>query len=177
MPGPSIKPRQNFRALCHFWCTRNGPSTRHAWNRLEVDLLEAPQAPATPLSRSSCLAPQPARPPASPKVTMTQFPGSVPFSVKEIGDGPLRKSPHHNARTYPVPSSIIGWLSQGHRCLSSGDATPMMLQPTVTENGTGPNFRYVCGSLSRPYRLIVTPQKRRRCLFHIGRLILPLYGP
>jgi hypothetical protein len=37
-----------------------------------VDLLEAPQAPATPLSRSSCLAPQPARTPASPKVTKSQ---------------------------------------------------------------------------------------------------------
>jgi integrase len=39
------------------------------------------------------------------------------------------------------------------------------------------NFRYVCGSLSRPYRLIVTPQNCRPCLFHIESLILPLYGP
>jgi hypothetical protein len=49
-----------------------GPSARHAWDQLEIDLLEAPQAPATPLSRSSGLAPQPACFPASPKVTMTQ---------------------------------------------------------------------------------------------------------
>jgi hypothetical protein len=40
-----------------------GPSARHAWDQLEMDLREAPQTPATPLSRSSCLAPQPARPP------------------------------------------------------------------------------------------------------------------
>ena len=39
------------------------------------------------------------------------------------------------------------------------------------------NFRYVFGSLSRPYRLIVTPQNCRCCLFHIESLILPLYGP
>ncbi len=39
------------------------------------------------------------------------------------------------------------------------------------------NFRYVFGSLSRPYRLIVTPQNCRRCLFHIESLILLLYGP
>jgi hypothetical protein len=39
------------------------------------------------------------------------------------------------------------------------------------------NFRDVCGSLSRPYRLLVTPQNCRRCLFHIECLILPLYGP
>ena len=39
------------------------------------------------------------------------------------------------------------------------------------------NFRYVFGSLSRPYRLIVTPESCRRCLFHIESLILPLYGP
>jgi hypothetical protein len=39
-----------------------------------VDRLEAPQAPATPLSCSSGLAPQPTRPPASPKVTMTRHP-------------------------------------------------------------------------------------------------------
>jgi hypothetical protein len=39
------------------------------------------------------------------------------------------------------------------------------------------NCRYVFGSLSRPYWLIVTPQHCRRCLFHIESLILPLYGP
>jgi hypothetical protein len=39
------------------------------------------------------------------------------------------------------------------------------------------NFRYVCGSLSRPYQLIVTPQYDRRGLFHIESLILPLDGP
>jgi hypothetical protein len=64
------KPRHDLRALRQFWCTRNEPSTRQAWDRLEVDLLEAPQAPATPLSRSSCLAPQPARLAASPKVIL-----------------------------------------------------------------------------------------------------------
>jgi hypothetical protein len=46
-------------------------SARDAWDQLEIDLLEAPQTLATPLSCSSGLAPQPARPPASPKVTMT----------------------------------------------------------------------------------------------------------
>ena len=39
------------------------------------------------------------------------------------------------------------------------------------------NFRYVFGSLSRPYRLIVTPQYCRRYPFRIESLILPLYGP
>ena len=55
-----------------------------------------------------------------------RHPGSVPFSVKETGDGLPRQSPCHNVLTGLVPSSTVGWLSQGHRCLPSGDATPMM---------------------------------------------------
>jgi hypothetical protein len=39
------------------------------------------------------------------------------------------------------------------------------------------NSRYVFGSLSRPCRLIVTPQHSGRCLVHIESLILPLYSP
>jgi Kef-type K+ transport system membrane component KefB len=35
----------------------------------------------------------------------SQFPGSVPCSVKEIGDGPPRKSRRHKVRTCLFPSS------------------------------------------------------------------------
>jgi len=51
--------------------------------------------------------------------------GSVPFSVKEIGDEPLRKTARHSVLTRLVPSSIVSRLSQGHRCRPSGDATQM----------------------------------------------------
>jgi hypothetical protein len=53
----------------------------------------------------------------------------VPFSVKETGDELPRQSPCHSALTGPILSSRVGWLSQGHRCLPSGDATLMMPQP------------------------------------------------
>jgi hypothetical protein len=82
--------------------------------------------------------------PAAPEQTPPSFAtdvnkmGSVLFSVKETGDGLPRYSPCYNVLTGLVPSSTAGWLSQGHRCLASGDATPMMPQPTVTENGTDP---------------------------------------
>jgi hypothetical protein len=36
------------------------------------------------------------------------------------------------------------------------------------------NFRYVFGWLSRPYRVSVTPPYDRRCLFHVGSLILSI---
>jgi hypothetical protein len=58
-----------------------------------MDPLKAPLAPATPLSRSSCLAPQLARPPASPKVTMSRPPlrwwGMTPTHL-ERGEGNTR---------------------------------------------------------------------------------------
>src|SRR5262249_16010386 len=86
------------------------------------------------------------RTPAAPRRSAS-FPtrvkdvGSVPFSVKEIGDRPLRKTPRYHVLTCLVPSSMVSCLAQGHRCLPSGDATPMIPQPTFTENGTDPrNF-------------------------------------
>jgi transcriptional regulator with AAA-type ATPase domain len=47
----------------------------------------------------------------------------------------------------------------------------------VEDRSPPQNFRYVFGSLSRPYRPIVAPQHCRRCLFHIESLILLLYSP
>jgi hypothetical protein len=78
--------------------------------------------------------------------TWPRLPGSVPFSVKEIGDGPLRKPPRHNVLTCLVPSSMVSRLSPGHRCLPCGDATQMIPQPTFTENGTDPTSFTLVGS-------------------------------
>ena len=44
-----LKPRHNIVGHRQFWCTRKGSSARHAGDWLEVDLLEALQAPAAPL--------------------------------------------------------------------------------------------------------------------------------
>jgi hypothetical protein len=85
-----------------------------------------------------------------------QHPGSVPFSVKETGDGLPRKSPRHNILTCLFPSSMVGWLSHGHRCLPSGDATQMIPLPMFIENGTDPGC---CGELwaSREEAIIWAP--------------------
>jgi hypothetical protein len=72
--------------------------------------------------------------------------GSVPFSVKEKGNGLPRHSPRHNGLTWLVPFSIVCWRSQGYRCLLSGDATPMMPQPTFIENSTDPTSFTLVGS-------------------------------
>jgi hypothetical protein len=82
--------------------------------------------------------------------------GSVPFSVKAIGDELPCKSPRHNDLTCLVPSLMVCWLSHGHQCLPFGDATQMMPQPTVTENGTDPgNFGELCVGSIR-YKPIAT---------------------
>ena len=66
--------------------------------------------------------------------------GSVPFSVQEIGDGLPCQAPRHHALARSFPSSMVRWRSHGHRCVPSGDSTPMIPQPTFTENGTAPVF-------------------------------------
>jgi hypothetical protein len=72
--------------------------------------------------------------------------GSVPFSMKEMGDGHHRKSPRHNGLTGLVRSWMVCWRSHGHRCVPSGDFAPMMPQPTFIENGIDPIFVTSMGS-------------------------------
>jgi hypothetical protein len=48
--------------------------------------------------------------------------GSVPFSVKETGDGLSRNSPRPNILISLFHSSIARWLSHDHRWLPSGDS-------------------------------------------------------
>ncbi len=77
--------------------------------------------------------------------------GSVPFSVKETGDGLPRKSPRHNVLTCLFPSLMVCRLSHRHRRVPSGDSTRMIPQPTFTENGTDPgNFDVVCAEVKHP---------------------------
>jgi hypothetical protein len=82
----------------------------------------------------------------------------VPCSVKEKGDGRLRKIPRHNALISLVPPSMGGWLSHGHRGLPSGDATQIIPQPPFTEHGTDPgNFGELCLlGCDSPFRLILS---------------------
>jgi len=57
------------------------------------------------------------------------------------------KPPRHNVLTGLVPASLGSRLSQGQRYLPSGDATPMMPQPTFAKNDTDPqNHDAVCGA-------------------------------
>jgi hypothetical protein len=72
--------------------------------------------------------------------------GAVAFSVKAIGDGPLRKTPRRNAFTRFAPSPMLSRLSQGHRCLPSRDAPQMIPQHTFTENGTDPTRYTLVGN-------------------------------
>jgi hypothetical protein len=89
---------------------------------------------------------KPSVPQTSPK-----FPGSVPFSMKDIGDQPLRKTARHNVLTYLVPSSLVSRLSQGHRGLPSGDCHPDGSITHLHREWHRPNSRYVYGWLSLPY--------------------------
>jgi hypothetical protein len=70
--------------------------------------------------------------------TSSRFPGSVPFSVKPKGHGPLLKAPRHNVFTSLVSFSMGSRLSQGHRCLPAGDSMRRNPPSTFTENGTDP---------------------------------------
>src|ERR687895_451246 len=82
-----------------------GSSARHAGDQLEVDLLEAPQTPATLLSRSSGLAPQPARLPASPKVTMSRDPLPI-WGVKPARAVCTRSKGHHGGLSGNTASHV-----------------------------------------------------------------------
>jgi hypothetical protein len=53
-----------------------------------------------------------------------------------VEDSP--RTSRHSVPACPFLSSIVRWLPYGHRCLPTGDATPMMPQPTVIENGIDP---------------------------------------
>jgi hypothetical protein len=53
----------------------------------------------------------------------------MPLPMKGIGDGVYRQSPCHKVLTGLIPSRTVGGLSQGPRCLTSGDATLMMSPP------------------------------------------------
>ncbi len=108
-----------------------------------------------------------------------KFPGSVPFSVKETGDGLPHQSPRHNVLTGLVPSSMVCWRSQGPQCLPAGHATPMMPQPPVIENGTDPgNFdespiprrgrRAGRNGGAVGYNADLDPDKRRPCSHWCG---------
>ena len=71
--------------------------------------------------------------------------GSVPFSVKETGDGLTRNPPGYSGLTCLFPCSTVCWLSHGHRCLPSRDSAQMIRQPAFIENGTDPgNFGEGC---------------------------------
>jgi hypothetical protein len=62
----------------------------------------------------------------------------VPFSVKNTGDDFPRTSPRHHVLIGLIPASMVCWLSHGHLCRLSGDATPMIPQSPFIEHGTDP---------------------------------------
>jgi hypothetical protein len=61
--------------------------------------------------------------------TSSRFHGSVPCSVKAIGDKLSRQSPPHNVLTSLVRASMVCRRSHGHQCVPAGDSTPTMLRP------------------------------------------------